>query len=127
MPHECVRCGNFYEDGANEILKGCSCGGKMFFFIKKSQLKEAEEFTSNLTNEQKTEMENDVLEIMEENYEVDQPVVLDFESIKVLSPGKYHIDLVHLFKKDPLVFRYAEGKYVIDLAESFKSLNKKGK
>ena len=35
MPHQCVRCNAFFEDGADEILKGCSCGGKLFFFVKK--------------------------------------------------------------------------------------------
>ena len=42
MPHQCVRCGAIYEDGAGEILKGCKCGGKLFFYIKKDKLKEAE-------------------------------------------------------------------------------------
>ena len=28
MPHQCVRCGEFYEDGSNQILSGCKCGGK---------------------------------------------------------------------------------------------------
>ncbi|MBS3143917.1 hypothetical protein J4446_03535, partial [Candidatus Woesearchaeota archaeon] len=32
MPHQCVRCGNMYEDGSEEILKGCSCGSRFFFF-----------------------------------------------------------------------------------------------
>ena len=34
MPHQCVRCEKLYDDGAEELLKGCSCGGKFFFFMK---------------------------------------------------------------------------------------------
>lgn len=32
MPHQCVRCNTFYEDGSEEILKGCKCGGKLFLY-----------------------------------------------------------------------------------------------
>ena len=48
----------------------------------------------------------------------------DIESISVSKPGKYELDLVHLFdKKKPLVYKLADGKYVIDLASSFQKLN----
>jgi len=48
MPHRCVRCAKMYEDGAEEILKGCSCGAKLFFFVKKKNLEEADEIIENL-------------------------------------------------------------------------------
>jgi len=40
MPHQCIKCNTLYKDGASEIMKGCSCGGKLFFFIKKEKLDE---------------------------------------------------------------------------------------
>ena len=46
MPHQCVRCNKFYEDGAQEILEGCSCGARLFFYIKKEKLEE----TKNIYN-----------------------------------------------------------------------------
>jgi predicted nucleic acid-binding Zn-ribbon protein len=52
----------------------------------------------------------------------DNPVVLDFESIRVLKPGQYELDLVSMFKKEPVIFRLEEGKYMIDIAESFKTV-----
>ena len=53
--------------------------------------------------------------------EEEAPVVLDIESVRVLKPGKFEIDLVHLFnKKNPLVYKLEEGKYIIDIAETFK-------
>jgi predicted nucleic acid-binding Zn-ribbon protein len=41
------------------------------------------------------------------------------EAIRILKPGKYELDLVHLFKNDPLVYKVGEGKYIIDLIRSF--------
>ena len=44
------------------------------------------------------------------------PVILDIESIRVVSPGKYEIDVVNLFNKDrPVIFKVSDGKYIIDL------------
>jgi predicted nucleic acid-binding Zn-ribbon protein len=125
MPHQCVKCGNLYDDTANEILKGCSCGARLFFYVKKDRLNEAKEVTINLTDEQKNELESDVLDLLGEETKEDQPVILDFESIRILEPGKYEIDLVHLFKNEPLVFKLADGKYMIDLAATFNAMRKK--
>ncbi len=120
MPHQCVRCSTMFEDGSGELLSGCSnCGGKFFFFVKKQQLKQAEEITAKLSKEEKVQIETDVLEIMGMD-EPDHPVILDLESIRILQPGKYELDLVELFKGKPLVYRLEDGKYVIDLASSFR-------
>ncbi|MBN1385957.1 hypothetical protein JW968_03190 [Candidatus Woesearchaeota archaeon] len=124
MPHQCVRCNTFYDDGSNEILKGCPCGSKLFFYIRKEKLQQAEEITEKLTKEEKKEIEKDVLNIIGEHRNRDDPVVLDFESIRVLKPGKFEIDLVHLFKKDPLVYKLEDGKYMIDLPTTFKHAKK---
>ena len=51
------------------------------------------------------------------------PVVLDLETINILEPGKYELDLVDMFKGKPLVYRLEEGKYVIDIASSFLAKN----
>ena len=127
MPHQCVRCNKFYEDGAKEILEGCNCGGKLFFFIKQSKLEKIkkEQALAKLTPKEKKQIEKDVFDMVGSNLEDDQPVILDFESIRIMKPGQYEIDLVQLFKGDPLIFKLDEGKYVIDLAESFKQLSKK--
>ncbi|MBI2665567.1 hypothetical protein HYX12_03035 [Candidatus Woesearchaeota archaeon] len=121
MPHQCVRCSALYPDGAQEILKGCSCGARLFFYIKKKHLDEGKELISNLTEEDKKHIETDIAEIVNLKQEdPDAPVVLDIEAIRVLKPGKYELDLVHLFKKDPLIIKLEEGKYMIDLPAVFK-------
>ena len=127
MPHQCVRCNTFYEDGAQELLKGCSCDGKLFFYIKKEKLDEMKKLVEEvkLTSKEKEQIEKDVFDMVGSEIDSDQPVILDLEAIRVLRPGKYELDLVHLFKKDPLIFKIEDGKYMIDLVQSFQKFNKK--
>lgn len=126
MPHQCVRCNTFYEDGANEILKGCKCGGKLFFFVKKEQIEAAKKISTNLTKKDKKQIEDDVYDIIGVEDRDRAAVVLDLESIRILKPGKFEIDLVHLFQKgQPLVYKLEEGKYMIDIVTSLKKLFEK--
>ena len=127
MPHQCVRCGTFYDDGSAEILKGCKCGGKLFFYIKKSKLEKAKEMSSqvNLSEKDKDQIEDDVFDLVGADKNKDDPVVLDLESIRIKKPGQYELDLVHLFKGEPLIFKLEDGKYMIDVIESFKKLRDK--
>lgn len=130
MPHQCVRCGTFYDDGSKEILHGCKCGARLFFYVRKEKLEQAKEVVQNLTKVEKKQIEKDVYNIMGVEIEEEKPVILDIESIRILKPGKFEIDLVHLFnKKNPLIYKLDEGKYVIDIAESFKRMvdSKKGR
>ena len=121
MPHQCVRCNSFYADGAREILQGCSCGARLFFYIKKQDIDAGRELISTLTHEDKKHIEEDITEILFiKNEDPNRPVILDIEAIRVLRPGKYELDLVHLFKKDPLIIKLDEGKYMIDLPQAFK-------
>ena len=61
------------------------------------------------------------LAIQEPEEKEEIPVILDLESVRVLRPGKYEIDVVNLFsKKRPLIYKLEEGKYIIDLASTIK-------
>lgn len=121
MPHRCVKCSTIYPDGSKELLKGCpSCGGKFFFFIKKEFLEEAESVIQDFTKEDKKEIEKDVRDIMGVDYDEDKPIVLDLESIKVLKPGQYEIDIIKLLKEKMLIYKLEDGKYIIDLNSTFK-------
>lgn len=129
MPHQCVRCNKFYDDGAAEILKGCDCGARMFFYIKKSKMEEAKQEVEELklTEDQKVQIEEDVREMLGDKLEEDNTVVLDIESVRILRPGKYELDLVQLFKGEPIVYKLEEGKYMVDLRETFDQLQRKKK
>jgi len=125
MPHQCVRCNTLFEDGSKELLTGCTtCGGKFFFYINKNKVNEAKNITSNLSKEQKKQIEEDIFEIVGDKINQDQPVFLDIESIRILKPGHFEIDLVHLFRDQPLIYKLEDGKYVIDLVSSFKAREK---
>ena len=125
--HQCVKCGRMFEDASNELLKGCSdCGGRFFFFIRKERLEQTRQVIKDLSIEQKQDIEKDAMEIIG-NADNDMPIILDLASIEILEPGKFDLDLVKLFKKDPLVYKLEEGKYIIDVAETFKREKEKKK
>ncbi len=126
MPHQCVRCGEIYEDGSETILKGCNCGAKLFFFVKKKDIEKSQEAVENLSKAERKKVEKDVFDIIGSEPEDDRPVILDFESVRVMKPGKFEVDLVTLFNKEkPLVYKLEEGKYMIDLSNSFYRNKKK--
>ncbi|MEI7718643.1 MAG: Zn-ribbon containing protein [archaeon] len=124
MPHQCVHCSKIIEVGSKEILDGCSkCGSRFFFYIRDEvaqRMKEqAEVPLQEFTSAQKEKVESDVREILKVEDE-EMPVILDIESVRVVSPGKYEIDLVSLLSRKPLVFKLEEGKYMIDVESSLK-------
>ncbi len=122
MPHQCVHCGKIYENASKELLEGCKCGSHFFFFVKKEQyekLKQENAIPIEMDDKEKVQIEKDVREMI--GVEEEEPVILDFESIRVIKPGKFEIDLVNLFNKQrPLIYKLEEGKYIIDLASSLK-------
>ncbi len=118
MPHQCVRCNTFYDELTEDLLKGCKCGGKLFFYIKKESLNRAKQMVVNLSDKEKNQIEQDILDIVGPSTS-EEPVVLDLESIRVTKPGKYEIDLVQLFKGEPVIYKLDEGKYIIDIIKSF--------
>ncbi len=124
MPHQCIHCGKNYPDGAEQILKGCDCGGRFFFYLTEEKLKKLQENQNtdqpeleiDLSPGEKEQIERDVRDIAQIKDD-EAPVVLDFESINVLKPGKYLINLQKLFKGEkPVIYRLEDGKYIIDLA-----------
>jgi len=122
MPHQCVHCGKIIAPGSKEVLDGCSkCGSRFFFYLR-------DEVANKLTEEQtqplrefsqveKNKVESDVREILKVEDD-EEPVVLDIESVRVLGPGKFEIDLVALLNRKPIVFKLEEGKYMIDIESS---------
>ncbi len=124
MPYRCVHCSKIYNDGSREVLTGCTdCKSKFFFYIKEEKLKqilENKEPVPELSIYEKKQIEEDVREIAGiEDEEV--PVFLDFESVKIIKPGKYLLDLSKLFSTDkPKVYKLEDGKYIIDLTLGIK-------
>jgi len=121
MPHQCVHCGSIFPDAAEELLKGCSCGGRFFYYVKEGKKEEVEETIVELEKGDKEQIEKDIRELTGLSKEPEKPVILDLETVRVIRPGKFEIDIVNLFnKRRPLIYKLEEGKYIIDLAASFK-------
>jgi len=119
MPHQCVHCSKIIEVGSREILEGCfNCGGKFFFYIRDEQvpeiIKSREALIPDFDSVDKKKVEEDVRSILKIEDDA-KPVILDLESVRVLGPGKFEIDIVSLMNRRPIVFKLSEGKYVIDL------------
>ena len=122
MSHQCVRCGIMYGDGSKELLSGCSnCGSKFFFFISKKAIEKAKQLTVELTQESRKEIEIEITGIIEGKTDLDSPIFVDIESIRVLEKGKYELNLVDLFKGKPLIYKLEDGKYIIDLVSTFEA------
>jgi len=144
--HQCVHCGKLYPDASKELLTGCSCGSHFFYYVKKEyydklnqealesaklvdveespeldEVKEIQKKISDIDKMDKAKIEKDVREIIGISENESVPIILDLESIRVLKPGKFEIDVVNLFsKKRPLIYKLEEGKYIIDLASTLK-------
>jgi len=119
MPHQCVHCSKIIDVGSKEILDGCeTCGGKFFFYIRDEQVEELKKSQETAIPEfesvDKQRVEADVRSILKIEDET-KPVILDLESVRVMGPGKFEIDLVSLINRKPIVFKLSEGKYIIDL------------
>ena len=119
MPHQCVHCSKIIEVGSREILEGCGgCSGKFFFYIRDDQVSKMEEAKKipipEFDSVDKDQVEKDVRSILKIEDE-SKPVILDLESIRVMNPGKFEIDIVSLLNRRPIVFKLQEGKYFIDI------------
>ncbi len=123
MPHQCTKCGKVFPDAAKELLKGCSCGSRFFYYIKQEKFEELQNEVKKVMVElekaDKDQIEKDIRELTGLVEKPDEPVILDLESVRVIEPGKFEIDIVNLFSKNrPLIYKLEEGKYIIDLASS---------
>lgn len=107
------------EVGSKEILEGCgNCGGKFFFYIRDEQAERIklsrEEVIPEFNTIDKKKVEEDVRVILKVEDD-EKPVILDLESVRVLGPGKFELDIVSLMNRKPVVFKVSEGKYIIDI------------
>ncbi|MDP3881599.1 MAG: Zn-ribbon containing protein [Nanoarchaeota archaeon] len=126
MPYKCIHCSEIYEDGSKEILTGCNkCKSKFFFYIKKEKLQEIlanKNKAPELSAEEKDQIEQDVREMVGLEEDSETPVFLDFESVRVIKPGKYLLDLTKLFSMNKLrIYQLEDGKYIVDLSNKGES------
>jgi predicted nucleic acid-binding Zn-ribbon protein len=109
MPHKCTECGLVYEKGSPEILEGCSCGNRKFFFFRPLTEEEAE----------KLKEEENAKEIKANAPRTDD----DIWNIKI-EEGVYDLDLAALMSKKPVIVAGEEGRYLLSLSSALKDAGK---
>lgn len=91
MPHKCFRCGKIYKDGDKSLLSGCGCGSNRFYYIAEGRV---------ITNKEHIKEEFSRIE--------------GIETIKILTPGSYEINLNALFRvKKLIIILQEDGSYVM--------------
>ncbi|MCX6767842.1 MAG: Zn-ribbon containing protein [Candidatus Micrarchaeota archaeon] len=105
MPHKCVKCRAVYEDGSAELLKGCSCGSRVFVFFKPEQEAEVK-----ATDEDVKALEKEL-----EPLTRDKTVSIQWgvENVRVREKGLYEIDVKSLMQGDPIVVKTDKEVYFV--------------
>jgi predicted nucleic acid-binding Zn-ribbon protein len=123
MPHQCVKCGKEYKVASLVVLKGCEiCGGKKFLFVTDQPQREMDESTEKQEfNHQRvipTEDEEDSGQVGEDGDRV--------ESVRIVSPGTYELNIAKMAESDDRVVRIGRaGSYMVDLHSMVKARRKK--
>ncbi len=143
MPHRCTRCGTIFEDGDSVILSGCpTCGWNKFLYAKKES-ESSEIQRKPAMGEQKLDLESsldgvvrsidEALASEQENkkkeFETEGIVEEErVESVRILGPGSYELNLDSLLERKELVMAIREeGSYALHLPSVFKQRRSKQK
>jgi uncharacterized protein len=121
MPHQCTQCQTIYPDASEELLKGCSCGSTFFYYIREEKAEQLQSTIDKLNKMDTTQIEQDIRKMSGLADKPEELVILDLEAIKVITPGKFEIDVSNLFSRErPLIYKLEEGKYFIDIGSSIR-------
>ena len=143
MPHRCTRCGTIFEDGDSVILSGCpNCGWNKFLYVTKES-KRPEYQEKPVIEEQKLDLESSLDEIVKsidealsseqgdkkQELEAERKIDEDrVESVRILGPGSYELNLDSLLERKELVMAIREeGSYALHLPSVFKQNKEKNK
>ena len=146
MPHKCTRCENVFEDGAAVILDGCpNCGWNKFLYVGEMPSAPSPEDKESLDSDV-AEVINETGKTSEETEpsehapadkfirEIDEILGIDHqersvteddgervESVRILGPGSYELNLDSLLGRKEIVMAIKEdGTYAVDLPSVFR-------
>ncbi len=116
MPHKCTQCGREFEDGSTKILKGCpSCGGKKFLYVREAE-RHDDVLKEKSIEDIVRDTGEDVLEVRTDRRKAELEVFERIESIRILGPGSYELNIEKLARSDEVVVGLEkEGRYVVDI------------
>lgn len=133
MPHKCTRCEGIFKDGAAIILNGCpKCGWNKFLYVRDGAsepqlpkttqpdrippaaskfIKEVDEILGNNATAESKETKQEP-----RHEEIGERV----ESVRIVSPGSYELNLESLLERDEIVMALKEdGTYLVHLPSVF--------
>lgn len=125
--HKCLKCGAKFERITGSMLSGCpECGGKFFLYVKGDLCRD------DISTGISTDISSDIGELVD-RIEIDDreplPLPLEeerIESLRVLSPGVYELNLNTLLERNEIIMQIKEnGTYVIPLPSLFRSKKRK--
>lgn len=117
MTHQCIRCGNIYENSDSSILRGCNCGSSFFAYIKSQKDAEKLKKIEEELEEHHTSLER---EIEKEVEKIDTP--FGIETVKIPQEGVYEINIDALMKNQPLIVLKKDQTYLIHLSSVFEKV-----
>jgi len=101
MAHRCTKCGKLYATGDMRLLQGCECGNNKFLYVPDEPRKQETEQVEEEIRKELTEM--------------------GIETVRILSPGRYEINIEKLLQGEGIVIALQEdGRYVIHLPSLLK-------
>ena len=143
MPHRCTQCGYRFPDGSTAMLQGCpDCGGNKFEYIPAGReapppappADPAEDTAQRaargamITADELEAADPGPLQppaaggsdasAHERSPEAVGSVLAEqFESIRIVAPGEYELNLQELYDRDEYIISLQEdGRYIIDMA-----------
>ena len=127
MPHKCTKCGREFQDGSTEILKGCpSCGSKKFLYVREAH-RHRDVLEEKTITEIAKETKEEVLEVVETPETPADPRGR-VESIRILAPGSYELNLKKLAETGEMVVGVGkDASYLVDIPSMGKKDEKKEK
>ena len=137
MPHKCTRCENIFKDGAVEILNGCpNCGWNKFLFVHDEPGAVPESKTEGEEEQPAKKFIKEIDEFLadqgvkvEEIEKIEQdPEDERIESIRIMGPGSYELNLEALLERKEIIMALKEdGTYMVHLPSVFDKKKKKKK
>lgn len=135
MPHKCTRCENIFKDGAVAILNGCpNCGWNKFLYVRDENEPKTEIVSEQDEQHPAKKFVKEVDEFLidqgvevKEIKEMDQePESERIESVRILGPGSYELNLDALLERKEIILAIKEdGSYIVHLPSVFNAKKKK--
>lgn len=135
MPHKCTRCEGIFKDGAAIILNGCpKCGWNKFLYVREITAPESQAGKPGQTGAIPTPASKFIKEVDEllgnkvaqrESGETERETKTEeigerVESVRILSPGSYELNLESLLEREEIVMALKEdGTYLVHLPSVF--------